>query len=578
MSDSTSPSSLTVVEVAMEIAYSREVLEAVAMKYGGDRARACAMSNSVGGIGPLLKERIPAQAELGMEVIGVSLLYDSVWIQGFYQWGQIYIEKRKTGKHLREVLEDTGIEFSLEMPDHSHADIKVWKMGLGKGHVYLLDSPGIANVVYPGPEDAPHDHPNSVEWVENQKINQSWLVGRGALALLKALNKKADFIVQSETPTFFANHFLIMDAFQKDPFFDDTRYIFNDHTPLEYAHPVWNETQVQKARIDPVYARDKKFWNSQNGTIDVTRLLIGVSRATFGVSKKHMQVMRTMPSLKGLEDKITSITNGVDVRFWRDADYADHKKLSDEELIALKEKKKAEMVEWVWKRYRLWVGWRAKVKGRCFVNWTRRVTTYKRFDVLQQLLVNPDLKKRFLKTEVVVLVGGRLHQNDNLSQNVIFSLLDLVTREADLKDRVIVLDNYNIWDAPRIFHGVDATIMLADDGREASATGFMKAQVNGAMVIASNDGAIPESVFFKRKGREGAGGSENGFHVPYVNGQPRPEHLMQAFDDLDAVYKDPKTRARMIRASFEAENLVNIDRTAREMVELYARLLEQKPQ
>jgi len=560
-----------VIEVAMEIAYSAEVLGKISERYGASITMACAMSNSVGGIGPLLRERLPAQAEKGAEVIGVSLLYDSVWTQGFYQWGQIFIEKKKVGDSIRMFLEDSGISFDLEMPDGTTCKVKVWKTSLKTATVYLLDAPEIASVVYPGPEDAPKEHKDSHEWVENQKMLQSWLVGRGTLALLKILNKKPEVIVQSETPTFFANHFLVMDSYQKDHFFENTHYIFNDHTPLEYAHPFWDEAYTRKARIDPKFSRDEKYWNSERNGIDITRLLIGVSDETFGVSKKHRNVMLGMPSLKGLENKIDFITNGIDVSYWRHPNYTYFEKMSDEELISQKEARKAELIEWVWRRYKLWVNWRLKVKGKCFVNWTRRVTTYKRFDVLEQLLRNPDMRKRFLETDIVVLMGGRIHQNDNLSHNIMFTLLDLVTRDDELKDRVVVLDNYNIWTAHKIFQGVDATIMLSDDGKEASATGFMKAQVNGAIVIACSDGAIPESVVFEGSSSATAD-RVNGFEVPYVNGVPRPEELLIAFEKLNQVYHNAKGRADMIRASFRAETQVSVDHTANEMIKLYVKV------
>lgn len=561
---------LIIVEAAMEIAYSHQVLDKIASKHGPDRARACAMSNSVGGIGPLLKERIPAQAALGHEVIGVSLLYDNVWTQGFYQWGQIYIEKKSVGARVREVLENAGFQLSLELPDGSVSQVNVWKAASGGAVVYYLDQPEIANVVYPGPEDAPKNDPDGNSWSENQKILQSWLVGRGALALLKKLNKKPDVIVQSETPTIFANHSLVMDSFQNDPLFEGVCYIFNDHTPLEYAHPIWSESQTQKAKMDPKIFKDKMYWNSSRNSVDITRLLIGISHCSYGVSKKHQAVMKAMSSLKGLENKITSVTNGVSIENWRSPDFANHAKMTDEELIRAKEKEKTELVNWVYKRYRLWANWPAKVKGKCLVNWTRRVTSYKRFDILERLLMNPELKKRFLATEVVILMGGRIHQNDNLSQNIMFHLLDIVTHDKDLQDRVLVLDNYNIWEAAKIFHGVDASIMLADDGKEASATGFMKAQVNGAVVIAVMDGAVPESVhFFRSDRRKSSVDAENGFLVPYADGKILPENLLKALEELNQVYLNPRERAGAIRAAFAAEAQVSIDRAAGEMIELY---------
>ena len=559
--------SLVIVEVTMEIAYSQEILDKIAALHGADMARACAMSNSVGGIGPLLKERIPAQAALGHEVIGVSLLYDYVWTQGFHQWGQIFIEKKNVGQRLRKVLEPAGFEISLNLPNGSISQINVWKTtsgGSGGAVVYYLDQPEIANVIYPGPEDAPKETSDANAWVENQKILQSWLVGRGALALLMKLNKKPDVIVQSETPTLFANSGLVVDSFQKDPLFRDVLYIFNDHTPLEYAHPIWNEAQAQKAKMDI----------QVSGSVDITRLLIERSHRTYGVSKKHESVMKAMPSLKGLENKITSVTNGVSVSNWRSPDFLNHAAMTDEELIRAKESQKTELIRWIYKRYRLWANWPAVVKGKCLVNWTRRVTGYKRFDVLEQLLTNPELKKRFLATESVILMGGRIHQNDNLSQNTMFNILDIVTRDKELQDQVLVLDNYNIWEAARIFHGVDASIMLADDGKEASATGFMKAQMNGAAVIAVMDGAVPESVhFFRSDKRKSSEGGENGFLVPYSDGKILPENLLKALEELHQVYIDPSLRAGVIRSAFAVEPQVSIDRTAKEMIELYLHAL-----
>src|SRR6185295_7242756 len=131
------------------------------------------------------------------------------------------------------------------------------------------------------------------------------------------------------------------------------------------------------------------------------------------------------------------------------------------------------------------------------------------------------MKRQFLDSNIVLLVGGRIHQHGDQAQTMVYNLLDLISQDHQLQERIVLLDNFNVWMAPRLFQGADAAIMLADDGREASATGFMKAQVNGDLVIATDDGAIPESVIFQ--GREKSGQAlpagrqvPNGFEVPYV--------------------------------------------------------------
>jgi glucan phosphorylase len=64
--------------------------------------------------------------------------------------------------------------------------------------------------------------------------------------------------------------------------------------------------------------------------------------------------------------------------------------------------------------------------------------------------------------------------------------------------------------------------MLSDDGREASATGFMKAQMNGAAVIANPDGAVPEFVFIEGVDRRANSPTGSTSAIPTANRTPIP--------------------------------------------------------
>ena len=99
----------------MEIALPPEIMEAIANRYGFRPARDAAMSTSVGRIGPLLRERLITQAEEGIEAIGITLLYQTTWIQSWFNWGQLHLEKREV--RLREFLQDTGIDLSITFFD-----------------------------------------------------------------------------------------------------------------------------------------------------------------------------------------------------------------------------------------------------------------------------------------------------------------------------------------------------------------------------------------------------------------------------------------------------------------------------
>jgi glucan phosphorylase len=164
-------------------------------------------------------------------------------------------------------------------------------------------------------------------------------------------------------------------------------------------------------------------------------------------------------------------------------------------------------------------------------------------------------------------VGGRIHQQDNHAQDIVYDLLDVCAKDKDLEARILFVDNFNVWEAPTLFQGADATVMMADDTREASATGFMKAQMNGAAVIATEDGAVPEFVF-------PSGDKLNGFNVPYVNHEPTPLGFLEALEAFDAAYKDQARRVKIMRAAIAETPFVDVARTVRDTKEFYDQLLK----
>jgi len=555
----------------MEIAFPPAFLETVRARYGFRPTRDAAMSTSVGGIGPLLRDRLFAQAEKGLQAIGVTFLYETTWIQSWFDWGQLHLEKRSVAPYLREVLKDSGLTLHVPMYDGQTAEAKVWQLEFGKARVYLLDAPAITNVVYPSEEDAPPKTPKPYQWADELRFQQSWLIGRGTLALLKLLKIVPDIVVLSETPTFFAHPRVVKDDFQQDPFFEKTRFIFNDHTPMEYAHPIWSKEIQTRLKLDTSTYTPPPGVPKTREDVDITRMLISLADGVFGVSQKHGRVMRAMPSLKDFADKIESVTNGVSPDFWQAPEYRSAASLSDEQLLNLLDKKKAELLDWVWRTYGLWHTWKDQVRGKAIVLWTRRITGYKRLDILNAICKDGALKKQFIEADIALLIGGRIHQHDDQAQTMIYNLLDLISQDRVLQERVVLLDNFNVWMSPRIFQGCDAAIMLADNDREASATGFMKAQLNGDLIVATNDGAIPESVIFA--GSEQPGQIANGFEVPYVLGHPSPEGLLRALKALHQTLQNPTQHAAMKRAALAAQAQVSIERTVKDTLELYQRIL-----
>jgi glucan phosphorylase len=277
---------LSVLEIAMEMAFPPMFLEEIAKKAGAESARHAAMSTSVGGIGPLLKDRVIVQAEEGTPVTAVSLLYDKVWIQAWHEWGQLNLQKRDIAHTIKKFLTPTDLGFELTMLDDQKVLVEVWKLAYGGADSYFLSCAPITDVVYPGPKDAPRTSPNPSQWSHEFRLKQSWLLGRGALTLAKKLNLKPDVVVLSETPTLFGHHKLVKDELNSDPYFADFRYVFNDHTPLEYAHPIWDQHTLEMAKMNAELYLNSPAWNPTRRTLDVTSLLVGLCDGVYGVAKK----------------------------------------------------------------------------------------------------------------------------------------------------------------------------------------------------------------------------------------------------------------------------------------------------
>lgn len=559
-----------IVEVAMEISLTPDLLDAISKKYFPAAARESAMTTSVGGIGPLLRERIISEAESGYEIIGISLLYENVWIQRWQTWGQLYLEKRRTADYIKSVLVKYPQVLNVTMYDGSVVAAAVWKASFGKAVVFFLESPEITTVIYPGVEDAPSDVQDKGQWYEEQRLQQSWLLGRGTLELMKLLNKQPSAIILSETPTIFSWHKIVHDNLTHDPLFKDTKYIFNDHTPLEYAHPVWSKKRLQTLHIEESYYTNLKALKNKPDMTDITQMIVAGVDKVYGVSRIHGEVMRGMETLKDYADKIQTITNGVSIEFWQNPKFQTIDQLNDADLLSLKLDEKKKLIDWIWRRYKLWSAWTEKALQRPLIVWTRRITGYKRLDLLIETIKHDHLRKRFIDADVTILLGGRIHQQDGISKMVVFKLLDFLTEHPDIENRIVVLDNYNVWEAPKLFYGVDATIMMSDQGKEASATGFMKAQLNGGMVIASPDGAIPESVIFSGSGS--ADKSPNGFEIKYNKGHPTPDTFLDAIEACADVYADDKKRAAMIRSAVSMTSRISVDKTTQEMLKLFESL------
>jgi hypothetical protein len=619
--------------------------------------RRVAMAQSVGGIGPLLSDRFVALANLGAKPVVFAPLYKGVYVQRFSE-SQFDLKWVESGKYLKKILGRPVHQISMFTLDGRNIKVNIYQHTYKKGRVYFMDvhDPEIFKVAYPGKIAG--------EGEFNRDDHDRWILGRGSLKATKELDIKPNFIIQSEVEAAFANPHLIKDEFQDDPFFRNAKVILNDHTPREYAHPNFTQAEADRIKIDPIFYDKLHVWLrdgkpispqkrfSQHSVLDLTKVLLLASKWMFGVSKAHAMVMKKMGILEDLGRFITSITNGVLNERWQADEFKNAGDYSDDELMAIKQKKKEKLVDFLGSRLGRNSQWKEKVKNMAIVRFQRRLTSYKRVDLIFKILTDLNLLNQFLNTKTVLLLGGRVHQLDNWAKpkvqllahisycpleeflnpskiaefsndsreigNTIRMLRPLYDNPhmlENLRERVIFFDNYNIWEAPILVQGSDASIMLSDLNQEASATGFQKDQMNGAIVIAvPGEGAISESVrFYEDQGevnqsRWGGKSSSlrkqlgNGFKVPFSGPDadhahldprqlspndlkgPTADGLLKALQKVGWVVQgknaegevDEYFHAAMMRNAIALSSQVSVHRTARDMIRFLVKVFDRQ--
>ena len=518
--------------------YPRSALSAVAY-FSMEFMLSEALPIYSGGLGNVAGDQMKAASDLGVPVIGVSLLYG----QGYFrqeldsEGGQraLYPVNDPGQLPIRPLREPNGewLRLQIQLPE-SKIWLRCWEASIGRTKLYLLDandfanSPahrGITSELYGGDAE--------------MRLKQEIVLGIGGWRLLRAVGLKPEVCHLNEGHAAFA-------------VLERARCYMEDHTaPFDLALTVTRagnlfttHTAVAAGfdRFDPnlirkyfsEYAQEKLGISIENlfslgrhdsantsEPFNMAYLAVRGSGQINGVSKLHGQVSREIfqplfPRWPQMEVPIGSVTNGIHTptwdsptsdalwttacgkKRWRDDGPAedDVRQISNEQLWQMRTEGRKFLIDRIRRRYARQLasqGARQIDVSNIFdenvltLGFARRFATYKRPNLL---LHDPERLIRLLtnpQRPMQLVIAGKAHPQDLPGQALIKQWSDFI-QHREIHGRVVFLSDYDMMMTQELVQGVDLWINTPRRPWEACGTSGMKVLVNGGLNLSELDG------------------------------------------------------------------------------------------
>ena len=443
-----------------------------------------------GGLGVLAGDILKSGADLGVPMVGITLLYK----RGYFAQ-----KINKEGRQMEYPVEWDPREFMTQLPNritvtmnNRQVSVSAWSYTLTgqSGHplpIFFLDTDL--------PENCPEDRQLTAELYggdNRYRLCQELILGIGGLRLLRDLGFR-------NITTFHLNEghagFITLELLREQGYGDiekvKNQVIFTTHTPVAAGHDFFSYDLINQV-LDGNFSEILRKHIGGSG-LSMTDLALKLSRYVNGVSHKHALVSRAMFN----DPKIDWITNGVHSVTWTSPCFA---KLYDRHIPGWRNDPSRLMQAFhipddeIWKAHQA-----AKMKLLALVleetgeeldpdvltiGFARRAATYKRAD-----LVFADIK-RLLEVgagKVQFIFSGKAHPHDEPGKDIL-QKINRISKELGATIPVVFIENYNMGPAKLITAGVDLWLNTPIRPREASGTSGMKCVHNGVMNFSVLDG------------------------------------------------------------------------------------------
>ncbi|MBI4584752.1 MAG: alpha-glucan family phosphorylase [Planctomycetes bacterium] len=459
-------------------------------------------------------------------------------------YGQLPIElvRQKNGSELRVTVQLPG-GGRKAAPRQVH--LRVWRVQVGRSRLFLLDTDFDLNLrrdraltqrLYGG--------------LREERVAQEVLVGVGGVRALRAMGLQPAVWHLNEGHVAFSTLERLRELIVESDMIGARRLgfseaveavaadtVFTTHTPVPEGNEVF-DLRLARRYLEPTcryanlpvdsYLRlGLDHDPSGKPVLSMTVLALRLSRFRNGVSRLHGQVSRRMwrrlwPGFSEDEVPITSVTNGVHMptwvapameelfkkhlgadwrarldqpEFWKRAG-----RIPDAELWREKSLLRRRLVEFVRERARWNLLYHGATEAEArratrnllspdalTIGFSRRFALYKRAALLFR-----DLKKaRALfsdrKRPVQIVFAGKPHPEDAAGKKL-FEQVAAISRKTAFRNKVVVLENYDIGMAQAIVQGADVWLNTPQRPLEACGTSGQKVPPNGGLNASILDG------------------------------------------------------------------------------------------
>lgn len=313
----------------------------------------------------------------------------------------------------------------------------------------------------------------------------------------------------------FTNHTILSEALEKWPLADIKEVAPDIAKIIEKLHQNIKEEFPKKPEVHLI---------DENNLVHMARIAIHFGFSTNGVSELHSQILKESELndfYKIYPEEFSSKTNGITFRRWlmtsnpeltafinekigtrwhKDADLTGLLDLQEDKdvlkvLKDIKSEKKLQLKDHLERTQDISINPDSIIDVQI-----KRIHEYKRQQMLALYIIYKymDIKKGHIpETPITIIYGGKAAPAYTIAQDVIHLILtlsELIENDEEVNEhlQVVFVENYNVGEAEYLIPATDISEQISLASKEASGTGNMKFMLNGALTIATLDGANVE--------------------------------------------------------------------------------------